>query len=93
VIKKNVPEKRKEITNKTNVKSVGNSEKYEKVKKNDKGISPGMVENKKKEQEKGIGGDVTNNNNQTFLKRKRETSGQNIPNKKSVKTNNSAKKK
>ncbi|RGB37612.1 ribosomal protein L1p/L10e family-domain-containing protein [Rhizophagus diaphanus] len=91
-VKKNVPEKN---TNKTNVKSVGNSGKSEKKdKKDDKSISSGkknILDNKKGGQEK-IGADLASNNKQTFLKRKRETSGHNKPNKESVKINNSAKK-
>lgn len=78
-----------------NVKSVGNSGKSEKKdKKDDKSISSGkknILDNKKGGQEK-IGADLASNNKQTFLKRKRETSGHNKPNKESVKINNSAKK-
>jgi hypothetical protein len=89
-VKKNVPEKN---TNKTNDKSVKESEK-KKDKKDDKSISPGKknaLNNKKGKQEK-IGADLVNNNKQTFLKRKRETYGQNKPNKESVKINSNAKK-
>lgn len=91
-VKKNVPEK---DTNKTNDKSVGNSGKSEKKdKKDDKSVSSGKknILDKKKGGQKKIDADLASNNNQTFLKRKRETSGHNKPNKESVKINNSAKK-
>ncbi|RIA96812.1 ribosomal protein L1p/L10e family-domain-containing protein [Glomus cerebriforme] len=83
-IKKNVPEKKKEVKN-ADVKSIDNSEKKKirekkKDKKNDSSKKKNVFVNKKGEQEKGISTNLSNNDN----KRKRETSGQIEPNKKGV---------